>query len=190
MNKSVLVTLLLGAVANVAWADNQTSFNDRAQVISSTPVYQQVNDPRRECWTETVNANDGNNTAEHGYGGAILGGLVGGLLGNTVGGGNGRTAATAVGAVTGAMVGDKIGNNQPSYSQPRQVEHCTNHDNYHQVISGYNVVYRYQNRTFNAVLPQDPGNFVNVNVNIGLADHQYNEPHDGRHYDRGANDNN
>jgi uncharacterized protein YcfJ len=187
LNKSVLITLLLAAVANVAWAENQTSFNDRAPVLSSTPIYQQINEPRRECWTETVSANDSGNATEHGYGGAILGGLVGGLLGNTVGGGNGRTAATAVGAVTGALVGDKIGNNQPSYNQPRQVEHCTNHDNYRQIITGYNVVYRYQDHTLNAVMPQDPGKFVNVSVNIMLADNQRD---DHRRYERDANNNN
>jgi uncharacterized protein YcfJ len=182
MKKSVLMTLLLGAVTHLAWADDQASFNDRAQVISSTPIYQQVNEPRRECWTETV-TNDSNGTADHSYGGAILGGLVGGLLGNTVGGGNGRTAAAAVGAVTGAMVGDKIGNNQAGYNQPRQVEHCTNHDNYRQIVTGYNVVYRYQDHTLNAVMPQDPGKFVNVRVNLMLADHQP----DGYRRDRDSN---
>lgn len=182
MNKLVLTTLLLGTVTNLAWADNQASFNDRAQVVSSTPIYQQVNEPRRECWTETVGGNDSVSSADHSYGGAILGGLVGGLLGNTVGGGNGRTAATAVGAVTGAMVGDKMGNSQPGYNQPRQVEHCTNHDNYRQVVTGYNVVYRYQGRTLNAVMPQDPGRYVNVNVNVMLANNQHDD-----HYDRDAN---
>ena len=171
LNLTVLVMLVM---ANVAWADNNaSSFTDRAQVLSTTPIYQQVNEPRRECWTETVGGYSGGNS-EHGYGGAILGGLVGGLLGNTVGQGNGRVAAAAVGAVTGAMVGDKVSNNG-GYNQPRQVEHCNNHDNYRQVISGYNVVYRYQGRTMTAMLPQDPGKYVDVNVNVALAGYQRDE---------------
>ncbi|NOT16803.1 MAG: glycine zipper 2TM domain-containing protein [Sulfuriferula sp.] len=180
MDKLILTSaLMVIGVTQAAWADNQASFNDKAQVVSSTPIYQQINEPRRECWTETVSSPSANNV-DHNYGGAILGGLVGGLLGNTVGGGNGRTAAAAVGAVTGAMVGDKIGNNQGGYgyNQPRQVEHCTNHDNYRQIVTGYNVVYRYQGRTLNAVMPQDPGKYVDVSVNVGLANRQQDERYD------------
>ena len=196
MNKSALVVVLLSTLSQGAWADGTSSFTDRAQVVSSTPIYQQVNEPRRECWTETVGGGYDNNngsSASRGYGGAILGGLVGGLLGNTVGQGNGRTAAAAVGAITGAMVGDKISNNssnsnsQNGYNQPRQVERCSNRDEYRQVISGYNVVYRYQGRTLSAVLPQDPGKYVNVSVNVALANNQginqVNNQHDER-YDR------
>lgn len=171
MIKLNLTALALLAVANLARADDGASFTDRAQVLSATPVYQQINEPRRECWTETVGSYNNGGSAEHGYGGAILGGLVGGLLGNTVGQGNGRIAAAAVGAATGAVVGDKVANNG-GYSQPRQVEHCANHDNYRQVISGYNVVYRYQGRTMTAMLPQDPGKYVDVNVNVVLAGDQ------------------
>lgn len=171
LNMAVFALL---ATANLAWADDVASFTDRAQVLSATPVYQQINEPRRECWTETVNGYS-NGGGEHSYGGAILGGLVGGLLGNTVGQGNGRIAAAAVGAATGAVVGDKVANNNGGYNQPRQVEHCANHDNYRQVINGYNVVYRYQGRTMTAMLPQDPGKFVNVNVNVALAGYQRDE---------------
>ncbi len=180
MEKMILTTamLVIGVTQN-AWADSTPSFTDRAQVVSSTPIYQQVNEPSRECWTETVGGGyDNRSSANSGYGGAILGGLVGGLLGNTVGGGNGRTAATAVGAVTGAMVGDRISNNQGGYNQPRQVERCANRDNYRQIVSGYNVVYRYQGRTLSAVMPQDPGQYVNVSVNVTLARNQRDERYD------------
>lgn len=190
MNKLALVVVLLSTLSQGAWADGTSSFTDRAQVVSSTPIYQQVNEPRRECWTETVGGGYDNNgsSGSRGYGGAILGGLVGGLLGNTVGQGNGRTAAAAVGAVTGAMVGDKISNNsnsQNGYNQPRQVERCSNRDEYRQIISGYNVVYRYQGRTLSAVMPQDPGKYVNVSVNVALTNNQVNNQHDER-YDRDA----
>lgn len=175
-----LTVLTLLAATNLAWADSAASFTDRAQVISSAPIYQQINEPRRECWTETVSGY-GNN--ERGYGGAVLGGLVGGLLGSTVGQGNGRIAAAAVGAATGAMVGDKVAsNNNGGYNQPRQVEHCANRDNFRQVISGYNVAYRYQGRTMTAILPQDPGKFVDVNVNIALAGNQRDDGQ--RYYDQ------
>lgn len=188
MNSNTLsaIALALIATTELAWADDGASFTDRAEVISSTPVYQQVNEPRRECWTETVGGYSNGDGQPRGYGGAIVGGLVGGLLGNTVGQGNGRVAAAAIGAVTGAVVGDRVSSNN-GYNQPRQVERCNNHDNYRQVVSGYNVVYRYQGRTMTAVLPQDPGRYVNVNVNVGLIgsqrDQQYPYPQRQSYYD-------
>lgn len=170
--KIIVSALLLAATSTVALADSGMSFTDRAQVISSTPIYQQVNEPQRACWTETVGGES--QSGGHSYGGAILGGLVGGLLGNTVGQGNGRTAAAAVGAVTGAMVGDNISNRDNTGYQPRQVERCQVQNNYRQVVSGYDVVYRYRGRDFTATLPYDPGNTLNLNVSATVAQNQGN----------------
>ena len=176
--------LIAGAIAlmtlsTAALADRPEYVSGRAQVLSSTPIYQQVNEPRRECWTETVDSEY--RSEPRSYGGALVGGVVGGLLGNTVGQGNGRTAATAVGAVTGALVGDNISNNGRrgySYSQPRQVERCQTRDNYRQVVSGYNVVYRYRGRNRVTTLPYDPGRFIDVQVAVA-------ENHGGYGDDRG-----
>ncbi len=161
--------IALMTLSTAALADHQDYFNDRARVLSSTPIYQQVNEPRRECWTETVDG--GYRNEPRSYGGALIGGVVGGLLGNTVGRGNGRTAAAAVGAVTGALVGDNISNNgrrgDDGYYQPRQVERCQTRDNYRQVVSGYNVVYSYRGRNMSTTLPYNPGRFIDVNVAVG-----------------------
>jgi len=94
--------IALMTLSGAALAERPDYFNDRARVLSSTPVYQQVSQPRQQCSVETVGG--GYREAPRNYGGALIGGVVGGLLGNTVGGGNGRTAATAVGAVAGALV--------------------------------------------------------------------------------------
>ncbi len=170
--KIIVSAMLLATTSTVALADSGMSFTDRAQVVSSTPIYQQVNEPHRECWTETVGGES--RSGDHSYGGAIVGGLIGGLLGNTVGRGNGRTAAAAVGAVTGAMVGDNIGNRDSYGYQPRQVERCRVQDNYRQVVAGYNVVYRYRGRDFTTTLPYDPGNTLTLNVNATVAQNQGN----------------
>ena len=159
--------IALMTLSTAALADHQDYFNDRARVLSSTPIYQQVNEPRRECWTETVDG--GYRNEPRSYGGALIGGVVGGLLGNTVGRGNGRTAAAAVGAVTGALVGDNISSNGrrgDGYYQPRQVERCQTRDNYRQVVAGYNVVYRYRGRNMSTTLPYNPGRFIDVNVAV------------------------
>ncbi len=166
----IIVSVVLASISAAALANDEARFTDRAQVISSTPIYQQVNEPRRECWTETVDAEY--REERRSYGGAIVGGVVGGLLGNTVGKGNGRTAAAAVGAVTGALVGDKLSNRDGYGNQPRQVEHCREDDNYRQVITGYDVVYRYRGREFNTTLPYDPGNTLNLNVSTVVAQNQ------------------
>lgn len=163
--------IALMTLSTAALAQHPKQFNDRARVVSATPIYQQVNEPRRECWTETI---EGEYRSEsRNYGGAIIGGVVGGLLGNTVGKGNGRTAAAAVGAVTGALVGHKIGNNNRDYgySEPRQVERCRTRDHYSRVVSGYNVVYRYQGRTMTTTLPYNPGRYIDVNVAVAENRH-------------------
>jgi uncharacterized protein YcfJ len=167
--------IALMALSTAALADRPEYFNDRARVLSSTPIYQQVNEPSRVCRTETVGTEY--RSEQRSYGGAIIGGLVGGLLGNNVGGGNGRTAATAVGAVAGALVGDNISNNDRrdnGYYQPRQVERCQTRDNYRQVVSGYNVVYRYRGRNMSTTLPYDPGRFIDVNVAVAENRGSYN----------------
>lgn len=81
-------------------------FVDTARVVSSTPVYERINTPRRECWTETAQSTP----KERSMGGAVVGGLAGGLLGSQVGGGHGSTVATGAGAVAGAVMGDRVAN--------------------------------------------------------------------------------
>ncbi len=160
--------LFAGAMAPVQAAN----FQDSAQVMSSTPVYESVNKPQRECWEEQVSTSEVRSDGRS-YGGAIIGGLVGGLLGNQVGKGNGRSVATAVGAATGAIVGDNIdndGHQGRTASQPRTEQRCRNVDNWTRQLTGYNVTYRYQGHDYNAFLPYDPGQTVRVNVNVSLAE--------------------
>ncbi len=102
MKKSLLALSLISLYGGAYAAD----FTDTARVISSTPVYERVNEPKRECWTETVQVAP----KERSIGGAIIGGVAGGLLGSQVGGGSGNTAATGAGAVAGAVIGDRTAN--------------------------------------------------------------------------------
>ena len=102
MKKSLLVLSLFSLYGSAFAAD----FTDTARVISSTPIYERISEPKRECWTETVQVAP----KERSIGGAIVGGAAGGLLGSQVGGGSGNTAATGAGAVAGAVVGDRVAN--------------------------------------------------------------------------------
>jgi uncharacterized protein YcfJ len=161
MKNAISALPLLGALAAPAWAIDYT---DEAEVISAVPIYQSVNEPRQHCWSEPVT------TYEQPYrsgGGAIIGAITGGLLGNTVGRGHGRAASTAVGAAVGAVVGDRI-DNQGRHAVPvtREVQRCQVVDNIRQVISGYQVTYRYNGRDTTVILPNDPGPRVRIGVGI------------------------
>src|SRR5665647_535944 len=129
MKISLLVLSLVSLYGNVYAAD----FFDTARVVSSTPIYERVSEPRNECWNETVQSAP----KERSMGGAVVGGIAGGLLGSQVGGGHGNTAATAAGAIAGVLIGDRVSNpDQPPGSQ--QVQRCRQVDNSRDVIKGYN----------------------------------------------------
>ena len=108
MKKSLIALSLAAAFGNVYAAD----FVDNARVLSSTPIYDTVNQSRRECWNETVQGAPANRSMT----GAVVGGVAGGLLGSQVGGGSGSTAAAGAGAVAGAVVGDRVNNPDPNRS--------------------------------------------------------------------------
>ena len=95
------------ALALLPLGAGAADYTDTAQVVSATPIYREVREPRQECWTETAAAAP---IEEKSYTGAIVGGIAGAIVGNQVGAGSGRTAATAVGAATGALIGDRVSN--------------------------------------------------------------------------------
>jgi uncharacterized protein YcfJ len=171
LNITLIAAMLAASGAAQAGRGDGDGFTTRAKVLASTPVYDTINEPRRECWTETADHEtrsyrDGNNT-----GGAILGAIAGGLIGSTVGKGNGKVAAAAVGAATGAVVGDRWNDGGNRYeSHPREVERCRTRDNFRQVISGYDVRYRFDGREYSTRLPYDPGKWLTLNVSFSVAD--------------------
>lgn len=183
LNTTLIAGLLVASGAAQAGPGRYDAdgFVTRARVISSTPIYDTINEPRRECWTETVGQETRSYREGNGNGGAILGAIAGGLLGSTVGNGNGRIAAAAVGAATGAVVGDRWNDGGVRYeSRPRQVERCRVQDNYHQVVSGYDVRYRFQGSEYSTRLPYDPGKWLTLNGNFSVSD----DPRAGRGDDR------
>lgn len=166
---AAVLAAALALSAGAVQADHGHEFHDRAKVVATAPIYERVNEPRRECWTEYQRRavhRDDNNT-----GGAILGAVVGGLVGSTVGKGDGRVAAAAVGAATGAVIGDRWdGDTGPRYVE-RPVERCRTVNNYHQEIVGYNVTYRYNGRHYTTRMPYDPGEWLDLQVDFSVAHH-------------------
>ena len=83
-------------------------------------------------------------------------------MGNAVGQGQGRAAATALGLIGGAIIGDKIeGNSQPQVSRMQQ---CTTQTFYENRAVSYNVVYEFNGKQYTVNLPNDPGQFVKLQV--------------------------
>ncbi len=172
MKKSFLI-MLAAASSGTAWA---ADFVDTAKVISSTPVYERVSEPRQECWNETVSSTGSVTRSapveERSIGGALLGGLVGGVVGNQVGQGTGNTVATAAGAIAGAIIGDRVANQGAAQTQTTQVpqtrqeQHCRQVENYRDVVRGYDVTYRYNGRDVTTRLPYQPGDTVQVSVGV------------------------
>lgn len=127
------------------------------RVISSTPVIQQVSVPRKVCTQQQVEVPQAKSGA-----GAVLGAVAGGAAGNAVGDGGGRAVATFIGIVGGAMLGNKI-EGSPG-TRIENVEQCTTQNFYENRTMGYNVVYEYAGKQYSVQMPQDPGQWVKLQV--------------------------
>ena len=134
---AILLSLLTSTLGYAA------DFSDMATVKRVTPRYIEVNRPISSCQTTSEAAPP----KEKGVAGAIIGGVAGGLLGSRVGKGNGKVAAGAVGAAVGAVVGDRMQNDDTS-ADTRNVERCTQRDNYQRVQEGYMTLFSYNGHEF------------------------------------------
>ena len=128
-----------------------------ARVISSTPVVQQIAVPRQVCNNQAVVSEAPKSGA-----GALLGAVAGGAAGNAIGNGNGRALATMIGLMGGAIVGNNIEGGPGN--QVRNVQQCTTQTVYENRASYYNVVYEYQGTQYNVQMPNDPGQYVRLQV--------------------------
>lgn len=130
---------------------------DYGRVISSIPVIQQVSTPRRVCTSEQVAVQQPKSGA-----GALMGAIAGGAMGNAVGQGNGKGAATMLGVIGGAIVGDRI--EGPSQTQVEDVQHCSMQTFYENRTVGYNVVYEYAGKQYQAQMVNDPGQNIQLQI--------------------------
>lgn len=176
-----ILTAALALTSGMAWAGHGHGFPDRAKVVSSTPVYEQVNEPRRECWTDHTSYEERVYRKGNNNGNAVLGAIIGGLAGSGIGKGNGKVAAAAVGAATGAVIGDRWNDRDGYYTTTRHrpVEQCRMVDHFRQEIVGYDVVYQYHGKEFATRLPYDPGRWLDVDVQVKVAENQSRDDYRG-----------
>lgn len=98
------VSIQLIACAAIAAASSSVGaadFTDTAPVLFSTPIVERVTEPRQECTSEQVPAEQ---PTERSVVARILGGFTGAVVGRQVGAGSGRDVATGAGAVAGDRV--------------------------------------------------------------------------------------
>lgn len=132
---------------------------DRAEVISATPVVRQVAVPQRSCYDQPVMVQRQPSGA-----GALIGAVAGAAVGNAVGHGSGRAAATAIGLVGGAALGNQVETGGADGVATRLERRCATQNAYEDRTVGYDVVYEYNGRQFTTRMRNDPGEFVQVQV--------------------------
>lgn len=99
--------------------------------------------------------------------GELIGAIAGGVIAHNVGKGSGKTAATATGAVIGKIVGGNLEGGARRASQE-----CVLRSREKKVITGYTVRYEYNGETFIGTLPYEPGDTVDVSVEVGLVENR------------------
>lgn len=156
LSRTTLLSVAGGMVALLGASSVQAQ-DERARVISSQPIIQQVATPREVCRDETVMV-----PARTSGAGALMGGIAGGAMGNAIGGGSGRAVATAIGLFGGAVLGNHIeGRGQP---QAQTVRQCSTQTVYENQTVAYDVVYEYAGRRYQTQMPHDPGRFISIQV--------------------------
>ena len=148
-----------GGAALPAYGD---AFLQWAPVIRTIAVYTHVGEPRRQCWTEQVTRNE--YVDRRGVPlGDVVSGMTGGALDSPAGGVTSRVTVTPD-TLASTIDPDRAG----IQVQPvtRDVEHCRDVPAGQDVISGYDVTYRYQDRDFTIRMAYDPGDRVQVRVDV------------------------
>ena len=164
------LTSMAGIVALVLTAPAAHAshvFEDYAKVTQVSPQYENVNLPRKACFSEYVPERARRHRS---LAGPLVGGIAGGLLGAQVGKGNGRVAASAAGAAIGAIIGDRMSDrSRNEYSDEyyeREVRRCRMVDHWETRVVGYQVDYRYRGHSQTTILPYDPGPTLLLRVAI------------------------
>jgi uncharacterized protein YcfJ len=150
-----------------------------ARVVDVDPIVRhvRVNEPKRECWSET-RYEDVSYTENVGPrsrpspGAMILGGIIGAAVGNQIGHGDGRRVATVAGAVIGTAIGHdattKRNQRVVTESRPYEAERCEVRydERFEDRIEGYRVTYEYNGIRQTTQLPYDPGDRIRVRVDV------------------------
>jgi uncharacterized protein YcfJ len=180
--RSLAVAVGLALAAGTALADesrhsydsryDREGGNDFARVLHVEPLRRQVrvSEPVRECWQETSTASDGPFSYNN-IGGTLIGGALGTVVGNQVGHGRGKDVARVAGALIGGAIGANVSRDRQRQlygDQRRTQERCEvrYRDSWEERVDGYQVTYEYAGREYVTQMPYDPGERIQVRVDV------------------------
>ena len=144
--------------ATYAWAD----------VIEAEPVTRTVRRPVESevCWQEEVYRE----VPEHrSKAPQIVGAILGGIIGNQFGGGSGQDAMTLAGATLGhAIAKDSQRRKNPQKFYASLEDRCGINTEWKEsrVVLGWDVTYEYQGVQYLTRMAEEPGEQIQVQVNI------------------------
>jgi uncharacterized protein YcfJ len=127
--------------------------------------------------------------------GTVIGAIVGGVIGHQFGNSSrGRDHGTVAGVIGGGIIGNMIENSPSANAAPstvnydpqparvdytpetRTVQRCQTVQDSREQITGYNVTYRYNGRDYQTRMAYDPGQTINVRVNLAPEIRNYRSP--------------
>lgn len=149
--------VMFSAMSLLAAAATGVAAQEVGQVISSTPVVQQVAVPRQVCGGQPQAMQAPSSGA-----GAVVGAIAGAAVGNAIGHGTGRAVATMLGMIGGAALGDSL---EGSGAAVQAAPPCTTQSFYESRTVGYDVTYEYAGKQYRVQLPNDPGPTIALQIN-------------------------
>lgn len=166
----ILSAIVMMSITNTSMAQKGRHI-DYAHVTQVTPIYQTIERriPQERCHIETVAQRPHHRKSATG---AIVGGVIGGVIGNEVGrGSDNKRLGAVVGSLLGMSIGNDVSQSRNNHSRHvtyRDVERCeiSNRIETEQIVSGYNVRYRYQGKEFTAQTDEHPGKKIKIVVSV------------------------
>jgi uncharacterized protein YcfJ len=153
MTKATLKTL---SILTSLFAVGLSHAQEVGQVLSRTPVYQQVAVPQQTCTQAPALM-----PVQPSGVGAVIGAVAGGVLGSQLGGRDSQGLSTIAGVIGGAVLGNQV---EGRANTPVPVTTCATQTIYENRLVGYNVVYEYAGKQYAVQLSQDPGATVPLQV--------------------------
>jgi uncharacterized protein YcfJ len=154
-------TVLFAALGLAAFG---ATAQEVGQVISATPVIEQVAVPRQVCNNRPMVVQPPTTG-----GGGFLGALTGAAIGSQVGHGGGTGGGGLVGTIGGALIGNNV--EAANSRQVQMVPECSTQTTYENRTVAWNVVYEYGGRQYSTQMPYDPGPTIRLQMTpVGGSD--------------------
>ena len=158
---SILMVVVVTALASLAGCDKMSG-PDFAQVLSVTPVTEEVRTPREECENVVVTKQKPVKD-QHKVAGTLIGAVGGALIGDAIGGGGDNTGAKIAGAAAGGYAGNRTQNRmQENATYQDNERRCRTVEDVSQRAVGYDVQYKLGDETGQVRMDYDPGGAIPV----------------------------